>query len=263
MHHRNKNTRKTEKKESQFIRFFIPALLAILIHLSFFGFKKVSPPDVANIAKPKQVILLPLHSAAPDEQRLLAWLKILDSSYVIQPSRQYGFSTTFKPPEIKDIPLKLNEFMSDNEKDSTTFLPVPWQDQHARIRQLWKYEIAGIKALDFRKFKKKIQYPAWLSEQNSLLPQLFEDLTSINEEIRKNPPPYSETVLQVTYLHSNIFPKVIISHSCGSKKLDSMALRTFTVNSGNIYSNTDDISTSSYITVKWFHKEIPALSSSK
>ena len=255
MHPQNSHTNTSRKKESQFIRFSIPALLAILIHLSFFGFKKVNPPDVANVAKPKQVMLLPQHSEVPNEQRLLAWLKILDSSYVIQPSRKYGFSTTLKPSKIEDIPLKLNEFMSGNEKNTATFLPVPWQDQYARIKQLWKYETTGIEPLDIKQFKKNTTYPEWLSENNKTLPQLFENLNTIKMEIQKNPPKNDETVLKVTYFNSNIFPKVMISHSCGSKKLDMAALRTFTVKCKNIHNNTDDARSASYITVKWYSKD--------
>jgi len=256
MHPRNSHTESRRKKESQFIRFFIPALLAILIHLSFFGFKKVDPPDIANVANPKQVMLLPQNSAVPNEQRLLAWLNILDSSYVIQPSRKYGFSTTFKPVEIEDIPLTLKKIMSENDKSTATFLPVPWQDQHARIRQLWKYESAGIEPIDLEKFKQNIQYPAWLSEKNILLPQLFEDLTAINREIKKKLPPRSETVLQVSYFDSNLFPKVQILYSCGIKKLDMAALRTFTVKNKNINAGTEDGRDSCYITVKWYSKDV-------
>jgi hypothetical protein len=251
----NSYTTAPKKKESQFMRFFIPALLAILIHLSFFGFKKVDPPDVVDVAKPKQVMLLPQDSVVPDEVNLLAWLNILDSSYVIQPNRKYGFSRTFKPVEVEDIPLTLKDMMLDNEQDVSSFLPVPWRDQHARIRQMWKYEIEGIEPLDPRQFKPNLKYPLWLSEKNKVIPQMFEDTTELKNEIEKNPPPHNETVLQVTSFDSKLFPKVQISYSCGSKKLDMAALRTFTVKSKNMDNSSEDGRDSYYITVKWYSKE--------
>ena len=236
------------------MRFFMPALLTILIHLSFFGFRRAPATDRENTAPPKQVLLLPYDSKSHDEQNLLAWMNILDASYIIQPNRKYGFSTTLKPVEVEDIPLILNNLINDNNQERADFLPVPWQDRQNRIRRMWSYTPAPITPFNPADYKQKFECPAWLSENSSILPQLFENIDEIKSEMKKNPPTSQETVLKVSSIKKDIFPQVTIEHSCGSKKLDNAALRTFTVKSADVSANTNDARDSYYITVKWYSK---------
>lgn len=236
------------------MRFFFPALLAILIHLSFFGFKKVPTVNIASQVAPKQVMLLPQDSLIPDEQKLLAWMNILDSSYVIQPDRKYGFSTTFTPAKLNDILLKLKRATVENEKESSDFLPVPWQDRHHRIRRQWIYNSVEITPVNPTDYKKELNCPVWLNEEDNILPQLFENIEELRTSLKKNLPPKQETVLKVTYLSPDVFPKVKVAYSCGVKELDIAALRTFTVKSKSIPTTVENTIGSYYITVKWYSK---------
>ncbi len=254
MQSQSKFVQRDRKKESQFMRFFTPALLAILIHLLFFGFKKVPPADITSKSSAKQVMLLPLDSKVPDEQRLLAWMNILDSSCVIQPNRKYGFSTTFKPAELSNITLKLKNATVDDGTERADFLPVPWQDQHNRIKRLWVYKSISITPVNPKEYKRNLNCPAWLNEEDEILPQLFDNINELKAAVKKSPPPRQETVLKVTFLRADLFPKVKITSSCGLKKLDSAALRTFTVNSENIPTTVEHTIRSYYITVKWYAK---------
>ena len=236
------------------MRFFLPALLAVLIHLSFLGFKKTPATNRESAAPTKQVLLLPYDSESHDEQNLLAWMNILDASYIIQPNRKYGFSTTLHPVEVEDIPLILNNFINDNDQELANFLPVPWQDKQNRIRRIWSYTPASITPFNPADYKQKFECPAWLSENSRILPQLFENIDEIKSEIKKNPPTSQETVLKVSFIKKDIFPKVSIEHSCGSEKLDNAALRTFTVKSSDISVNRNDGRDYYYIIVKWYSK---------
>ena len=234
------------------MRFFLPALLAILIHLSFFGFKKVPTVDIASRVASKQVMLLPQDSVVPYEQKLLAWMNILDSSYVIQPNRKYGFSTTFTPTKLNDMSLKLKNVAVENEKKSKNFLPIPWQDSHTRIRRQWIYNSVGITPVNSEDYKIDLKCPVWLNEENKILPQLFENIDEIKTKLKKNLPPKQESVLEVTFLGPDVFPKVKLAYSCGVKELDIAALRTFTVKSKAIPTTVENTIGSYYITVKWY-----------
>jgi len=261
------DSRHDHRQAPGFRRFIIPALLAVLIHLVFFAFKTKPAPSVHAKANVRTVMLLPQNSSAPDEKKLLSWMKIMDPTYVIKPNRNYGFSTTFQPSELKDIQLDLEDGFSENATATQTdFLPVPWQDLRSRVKRLWKYKPAGIKPIETAVLTKKHKFPIWLTENNDLLPQLFNNTENLRKTIEKHPPPIRETVLKVLFFGPNFFPDVTVAHSCGNESLDNFAARTMTVKGKYIALNDPDEKKSLYISVKWYpsiRKHIPSSSEPK
>ena len=244
------------KKGKGFTRFFIPGLLAVLIHLSFFGFKKAIPPENPEVAKPKRVMLLPRNTVILEEQKLLAWMEMLDPSYFIQPNRKNGFSRTFNAVDMEDIPIKLIGNVVKDNRQGASFLPVPWRPRFERIKDEWPYKPSGITPIDFSQFQKNLDYPVWMSEGSDVLPQLFGSIDKLKESLKKAPPESQETVLKVDFFGPNLFPKVKIIHSCGNPELDTMALRTLTVKGKLLAINDKDSIESYFITVKWYSKEL-------
>lgn len=251
------NTEKNKKDERKFIRFFIPAFLALLIHLSFFGFKKAESDADPNIEKPKRVMLLPRNTVIFEEQKLLAWMEMLDPSYFIQPNRKYGFSRTFNAVKMKDMPVKFdkNENFVQINKKPKDFLPEPWRPRIERIKEEWEYKIAGVPPIDISTFKKNLEYPVWMSEKSDVLPQLFSDIDSLQDTIKTTPPKSQETVLKADFFGPNFFPKVEIIHSCGIPALDKLAMRTLTVKGKILAINDKETNESKYISVKWYSKK--------
>ena len=232
------------------MRFFIPALLAILFHLSFLVFQKATPQVSRKVAL-KQVMLLPQDAVSPEDRRLLAWMNILDASHVIQPDVEYGFSAIFHPVDTCDIPLDLTRQFMDDDEDIVDFLPVPWQDVRSRIRELWRRPHLAMSPVNFQDYKIEFNCPAWLNEEDEVLPQLFDNPDEIRALVKQSPPPRRETVLKVTFLDSDVFPKVEVAYSCGIPSLDMAALRTFIVKSENSSISAKQRIVPYYVTVKW------------
>ena len=232
------------------MRFFIPALLAILFHLSFLLFKKASPV-ISDRSPLKQVMLLSQSGETPDEQRLLAWMNILDAEHTIQPDRKYGFSVGYQPPPVEDLPLDLKNLVMNDDDTVADFLPVPWQDTRSRFRHLWRRPLLNVSFVNPADYKLKLDWPAWLDEEEQVLPQLFDNPNEIREQVRKNPPPHHETVLRVTFLEPDVFPKVDVVYSCGDPSLDLAAVKTLTVKSENSPISTEKHIIPYFVTVKW------------
>ena len=232
------------------MRFFIPALLAILFHLSFLGFKKASP--TISVRPPlKQVMLLPQSGGTPEDERLLAWMNILDASHTIQPDRKYGFSMEYQAPDIEDIPLNMNQLVMNDEGEVADFLPVPWQDVRSRFRHLWRRPLLNMNFVDPAAYKMELNWPAWLDEEEQVLPQLFDNPDEIRALVKKSSPPHHETVLKVTFLGSDVFPQVDVVYSCGVPALDAAAVKTLTVKSENSPISTEKHIIPYFVTVKW------------
>ena len=251
---RNEATKKNKKQGKRFLRFLVPAILALLIHLSFFGFKKALPPENPDVAKPKRVMLLSRNTVISDEQKLLAWMEMLDPSYFIQPNRKHGFSRTFNAVDMEDTSIQLIGNVVDYN-NQISFLDVPWRRRSERIKDEWPYKPSGITPIDFSQFQKNLDYPVWMSEESDVLPQLFGSIDKLKESLKKAPPESQETVLKVDFFGPNLFPKVKILHSCGNPEFDTMALRTLTVKGKLLAINDKDSTESYFITVKWYPKE--------
>jgi len=248
---RNDNEQELKRKENRFIRFFIPALLAVLIHLSFLGFKRAAPPENPDASRPKRVMLLPENSVFVEEQRLLAWMEMLDPTYFIAPNRAFGFSRIYNPGEMEDIPVKLDKNISAyGNKES--FLPVPWKPKFERIKDEWPYKPSMPEPFDISKFMKNLDFPIWMSEDTNVLPQLFGNMDELREYLKKSPPESGETVLKVEFFGPNFFPKVEIAYSCGNVELDKLAVKALTVKGKLLAINDKDSDEPYFITVKWY-----------
>jgi hypothetical protein len=244
-----------QKKEKKFFRFFLPALLAVLVHLAFFGFKRAIPPDNPDKAKPKRVMLLPHNTVIFEEQKLLAWLEILDPTYFIQPNRKHGFSRTFNAVDMEDIPISLKGNVVGYNNRKASFIDVPWKPKFEIIKDQWEYTPRGIKFIDFSIYQKNIDFPVWMTEESSVLPQLFGNIDKLKATLKKVPPEFQETVLKVDFFGPNFFPKVEIVHSCGTPELDTFAMRTLIVKGKLLGINDKDSSEPYFITVKWYSKD--------
>jgi hypothetical protein len=240
-----------KRKENRPISFLLPAILAVLVHLSFFGFKRAVPSENPHSERPKQVLFLPQQTVIEEEKRLLAWMDIMDPTYFIEPNRKHGFSRTYNSGGMKDIPIKLDNSISKYGKKES-FLPVPWKPKYERIKEQWPYSPSDIKAVDISKFRKNFDFPVWMSEESDLLPQLFSDLDKLKEKLKDSPPEFHETVLEVEFFGPNFFPKVKVIHSCGNPEFDTIALKTLTVKGKRLAMNDKDSRETRFITVKWY-----------
>ena len=141
--------RKYEK--GRFINFLIPAVLAILLHLSLLIFTKKSNLSQTQIEPPKRVMILPVSSTLPSEKKMMAWLNILDPSYFIRPDRVHGFSRTLPSDKCEDIPFKLEKHIEWYKYGNMSPLPLPWQSVEAKVERLWRHIPLTVHSLPLEK----------------------------------------------------------------------------------------------------------------
>ncbi|NOY75715.1 MAG: hypothetical protein GXP32_07970 [Kiritimatiellaeota bacterium] len=241
-----------ESKESRLSFGMVMAiLLTLALHATFLLFKKAPPPLAATSAPPPMVALLPLNPTSKTELGLLKWLGILDPKCFIKPNRVCGFSLGLSEDSVNDTP-----FVERTRKPSFRFsasspLPSPTETEQERLRKLWRYVALPISPTEPRVAIPTSEYPLWLLEDGSRLPQLFPDSSAVRSLVKTKPPPLNETVLKTRFFDGDFFPTVVLECSCGDQELDMAAIKTLTFRGAALGLRAKSDESPVFISVKW------------
>ena len=226
-------------------------LLTIVIHASFLLFKKAPESKKVNSTTPPMVALLPLNSKSATDTALLKWMDILDPQYFIKPNRACGFSLRLGDYIVDDISFVPNSRKPHFRFSSTSPLPIPTESEQESLRKLWSLSPLPLTPVEPSLEISKSEYPLWLLDDNSRLPQLFQNPEKIRNELKIQPPPRDETVMKAWFFEGDFFPKIILEHSCGDSKLDAAAIKTLTFRGSNLGIKAKADESHLFISVKW------------
>ena len=237
--------------DNPFPRYILAGLLAVFIHMSFLFFAREPETDLGKIENVKYVTLLPLDTKLPSEQVLLQWMDIMDPTGVVKPDRRNGFSVA--PPKIAPEDQKMNLKKHFSQVNQGAFLPLhpPVQSQREKVRRFWSFSSAGVPSAGYNISRTKVNYPLWLREDGTMLPQLFKDVLKVKEILKKHNQPVNETILKWESNGPGLFPRVRLDVSCGNSKLDHLALKTLSLKGGKLFPEKTSSTEPSFIAVKW------------
>ena len=226
-------------------------LLTLLLHATFLLFKKAPPPLTAKSAPPPMVALLPLKTASKTESGLLKWLDILDPKCFIKPDRSRGFSLGLEDDSVSDSPFVDTPRERSFRFSAASPLPTPTESEQEHLRKLWGYTPLPISPAEPRVATPAAEYPLWLLDDNSRLPQLFADPAAIRELVKNREPSLSETVLRPRFFNGDFFPEVVLECSCGDSILDAAAIKTLTFRGAALNLRACKESDPVFISIKW------------
>jgi len=239
------------RREGFSARMVVIAILAILLHATFLVFKKTPDTLMDKSARLPRVALLPLGSKSADELKLLKWMDILNPSCFIKPDRIHGFSITPGTVHIEDMPLRLKDHPVDFSAGNIGPLPVPTESGEELLRKLWCHESIPVTEKRLIREIRASDYPLWLLENNSRLPQLFADPAKVRDFVAAASPRLAETVLIVRFLGTEFFPEVRIERSCGNAELDTMAVKALAFRGGRLELNDKRRDAPFFLSIKW------------
>lgn len=226
-------------------------LLTILLHATFLTIRKAPQLVKVNSTTPPMVALLPLNSKSTTDTALLKWMDILDPQYFIKPNRACGFSLRLGDFIVDDISFAPNSRKPSFRFSSTSPLPIPTESEQESLRKLWSHSPLPLTPLEPSLGIAKSEYPLWLLDDNSRLPQLFSDPEKIRTGLKIQQPPRDETVLKAWFFDGDFFPKIILEHSCGDSKLDAAAIKTLTFRGSSWGMKAKPDESHLFISVKW------------
>lgn len=233
-------------------RYIAAGFLAISLHGIFLLFAEAPDSDSSIASNIKHVTLLPLDTKLVSEKRLLEWMKIMDPTYVTQPDRVNGFSFVPELKQPEDMEVATDKHYSQAEKGSFLPIPAPVESYRDKIKRIWEYSTASVRKPSFSIARRSAQdYPLWILEDGSILPQLFADTEKVRGILNKQQLAVKETVLKIEFLGQGFFPRIKIDVSCGDKELDLMALKTFAIKGPELFEPQKNIGVPQFIAVKW------------
>lgn len=233
-------------------RFIAAGALAIVLHMAFILFAQASDPDAGKIENPKYVTLLPLDTKVPSEKSLLQWMEIMDPTGVVKPDRKNGFSLTPGDPMPPDEPIALKPHYTELKKGSFLPLSPPVEKRKENVRRFWSFAAAGINAAPYkipRPVKK--DFPVWMKEDGSPLPQLFRNLEQVKKILAKEEKTLVETVVKWETNEPGFFPRVRLDSSCGNPELDKLAVKTLSIRGRGALKHIKNQVEASFIVIKW------------
>lgn len=226
-------------------------LLTILLHATFLLFKKAPESIKVNSTPPPMVALLPLDSKSETDTSLLKWMDILDPRCFIKPNRACGFSLSLGDDRVEDTPFAPSSRKESFLDSPASPLPLPTESEYESLKKLWNYTPLKVTPAEPTLAIPISEYPLWLLDDNSRLPQLFSNPEKIRTLIKSNKPPQEETVLKTWFFDGDFFPKITIEHSCGAPKLDELAIKTLRFRGGNLGLRANPDDSPRFISVKW------------
>jgi hypothetical protein len=227
-------------------------LLTILLHGAFLLFKKAPELIKIDSTPPPMVALLPLDSKSSSDITLLKWMNILDPKCFIKPNRSCGFSLKLTDDKVENIPFVPPLRKPEFSFSPTSPLPIPTESEEERLKKLWRHIPVTVPAAKPVPAIALTEYPIWLLDDNSQLPQLFSDPKTIRLRIKNNKPPHGETVLKTWFFDGDFFPKITIANSCGDPKFDAVAIKTLTFRGANLGMRAEPDDAPVFISVKWY-----------
>ena len=225
--------------------------LSLALHATFLLFKKAPATLPATSATPPLVTLLPLNSKTTTEVGLLEWMDILNPECFIKPDRLHGFSLTLGEDNMDDIHFIPEERRPHFGFTATTPLPTPTESEREYLRKLWTCEPMPVAPAEPSVAVPPTEYPLWLLDDDSRLPQIFAEPETIRNLVAKKKPLRDETVLKARFFDGDFFPEVRVEHSCGDKALDTAAKRALTFRGSNLGFHTKPDGSPLFISVKW------------
>ena len=225
--------------------------LTLALHAVFLLFKKAPMTLPPTSATPPLVTLLPVNSKTTTEAGLLEWMDILDPKCFIKPDRSRGFSLALGEDSVNDIRFVPRKRRPRFGFSASSPLPSPTESEREHLRKLWSYEPMSITPVEPSISTPSSEYPLWLLDDDSRLPQLFAVPERIRSLVERKKPPRGETVLKARFFDGDFFPEVFIAHSCGNKGLDAIAKRALTFRGSKLGFRPKPDGFPLFISVKW------------
>ena len=239
--------------DNSFLRYIAAGFLAISLHMTFLLFLEASDVKTNIVVNVKHVTLLPLNTKMPLEKNLLEWMRIMDPTYVIKPDSKNGFNVTPAKTPVTDEEISLKKHFSQIKQGAFSPLTVPIERRSDKVKRFWKYTTAPTRLPSFYPLKHSEEnYPLWVCENGTVLPQLFHQMKAIKVLLAKQKTALSETVLRRESRGSGFFPRIRIDLSCGNPELDRLAMKTLAIKGESLFNkNNENNSDPDFIAVKW------------